>query len=181
MNLPDVRWSNLAVVTFSLAALLSVAAGSGKGVPSGPGATPPPAAPAARKAGPIVIVPGKSIGEVHLGMPRAEVEALGLERHPRYAKMTIPYTVYYDAHGRVRGVEVSLEHAGREVTLEGRRIPGHATFAEAVAAVGGCEKPAPQTGGTVARCHGGVEVRVGGADPAEVWIRIAQPPAGSAP
>ena len=94
-------------------------------------------------------------------MPRAKVEALGLERHPRYAKMTIPYTVYYDAHGRVRGVEVSLEHAGREVTLEGRRIPGHATFAEAVAAVGGCAKPAPQTGGTVARCHGGVEVKGG--------------------
>lgn len=124
----------------------------------------------------VEIVPGERVGEVRIGMTREEVEALGMETHPRFSAMTVPVTAYYDEEGRVRSAEVSLSHVAHDVQVGDVTIPRTADVDAARALFGDCEEPDIADGATTHRCRGGaVKIMIGSGDPIEIWLRTERP------
>lgn len=132
--------------------------------------------PASHSAG-IVLVPKASFGPIALGASKAQIDALGiLKTHPQYSAMTIPYTVYYDANGRAKRVQLSLQYAPADVTIGAVTIPRTATMNEVKALLGDCVDGPLATGGMTSHCRQGtVNVQVGSGSPSEVWIEAALP------
>ncbi len=124
----------------------------------------------------VAVVPGRSVGPVSLGMTRAEVDSLGLEVHPSYSAMTIPFTAYYDDQGVVTSVGVSLRYAPGDITVGEVVIPRGASAQQAAELLADCEEGDVRIGGNITRCRdGGLAVAVGSGDPSEVWVRVPSP------
>jgi ketosteroid isomerase-like protein len=139
---------------------------------------PPARADASDPPGVIVIVPGRRIGPIELGMSRARVTALGpLATHPEYSAMTIPWTVYYDDHDLVHQVEISLPHSPHDIRVDAVTIPKTSGQADIERLLGDCTAPDVREGGTMIPCRsGGLFIAIGSGSPSEVWLRMSTPP-----
>ncbi|MEO7096281.1 MAG: hypothetical protein ABI175_23685, partial [Polyangiales bacterium] len=129
-------------------------------------------------AGPdIELVPKASFGPIKLGATKKEIEALGvLTVHPQYSGMTIPYTVYYDAAGKAKRIQLTFKYAPADVKVGTLTIPRTATFDDVKKLLADCKDEPPATGGTTSKCRGGtVNVSIGGGSPTEVWLEAATP------
>jgi hypothetical protein len=124
-----------------------------------------------------VLTPGESIGQVRLGMSKAEIEALGiLITHPQYSGMTIPISVYYDEAEQAKTVEVSLTHSDKDVSIGELTIPRTAGVNEVRELLGDCQEPEVNKGATMHSCRGGaVFIAIGSGNPNEVWLRVNKP------
>lgn len=123
----------------------------------------------------IELVPKTSFGPIRLGASKADIEALGiLKVHPQYSGMTIPYTVYYDAAGKAKRIQLTFKHAPANVKIGSLTIPRTATFADVKSLLADCKDEPPATGGTTSKCRGGaVNVSIGSGSPSEVWLEAA--------
>jgi hypothetical protein len=120
------------------------------------------------------LVPGESIGQVRIGMSKAEIEALGiLVTHPQYSGMTIPISVYYDESDNAKTVEISLIHTDKDVSIGELVIPKSARVNEIRELLGDCAEPQVNKGATMHACRGGaMSIAIGSGNPDEVWLRI---------
>jgi len=99
-----------------------------------------------------------------------------LKVHPQYSGMTIPYTVYYDAAGKAKRIQLSLKHAPSDVKVGTLVIPRTATYEDVKALLKDCKDEPPAKGGTTSKCRGGtVNVSFGSGSPTEVWLEAALP------
>lgn len=109
-----------------------------------------------------VLVPGKSLGPIKLGVTRADVDATGLVvridpsgQGGDQVNFAGPFTVIFDAAGRVESVAIDLNKVRRGVHVGGALIPPDATLETATTALGPCEFPQPYDGGMAVSCQGG--------------------------
>ncbi len=120
----------------------------------------------------VLIAPGKAVGPIHLGMTRAEVEALRvLAPHPKYPAQTTPYQVIYGDDDRVSSVMISLIGAPTDVRVDRVMLPRGTRFHEARELLGDCTAPNVGFGGGSYTCRGGaIEVLAGSGSPYETWV-----------
>lgn len=142
-----------------------------------PSSDPSPEPVSALAADVIELVPGERIGDVRLGMTRAEVQALAtLAPHPQFSAMTIPITAYYREE-RVSAAEVSLAHADRDVRVGDVVIPRDASIERIRELLDDCEAPDVREGGTFHVCRGGeLQIAIGSGAPGEIWLRTGPRP-----
>jgi hypothetical protein len=140
-------------------------------------AEPKPGLPSQPASGPTYpLVPGEAIGPVHVGMTKAEIEALGiLETHPQFSAMTIPISIYYDEADRAETVEISLTHSDKDVSLGEVVIPRTASIDQIRELVGDCKDPEVNIGATMYSCRGGAMfIAIGSGNPDEIWLRTGK-------
>jgi hypothetical protein len=137
----------------------------------------PAGAPLAATNAAISLVPKASFGPIGLGASKADIEVMGiLKTHPQYSGMTIPYTVYYDAAGKAKRIQLSLMYAASDVTVGNVTIPRSASMDDVKKLLGDCVDEPPAEGGTTSKCRGGtVNVSIGSGNAAEVWLEAALP------
>jgi hypothetical protein len=118
------------------------------------------AAHAAAPPDPPVLVPGKSIGPVRLGLTRAEVDALGMAVSPDPSgqlgdavRHVGPYRVVF-SNERVSQVEFVLSTSPRGVRVGEKTVPPTAKPKDAAAALPGCGAEVAAEGGTIIACDG---------------------------
>jgi hypothetical protein len=123
---------------------------------------------------PIEVVPGKAIGPIQLGMPRAEVARLGMKveqvRSLPQDEIVGRYSVAYDEQNRVRFVHLSLQDAPPCVRYKNQPIPKAIAAAKLAKIFPSCQKEEPGIGGNITRCEkidigdkgawGGVTIRL---------------------
>ncbi len=118
------------------------------------------------------LVPGEALGPVRMGMSKAEVEALGMQVHPKFSAMTIPITVYYDDAEKAKSVEISLAHADKDVSVGDVTIPRSSSVEQIRTLLGDCKEPEINIGATIHPCRGGsVLIAIGSGGPEEIWLR----------
>ncbi len=109
----------------------------------------------------VVLVPGKSIGPLSLGMSRAEIATAGFELKPHPSgKMgpdvgvAEPYDVVFDQN-RVSSIAVALIKAPSGIAVGDHIIPPSASIEEAARAIPRCGSVDRREGGSVISCDGG--------------------------
>jgi hypothetical protein len=117
-----------------------------------------------------VLVPGRSIGPIVLGMTPNEVNKLGMEvkAHPsgqmgEAVRLVGPYYVVFDGD-RVASVTFPLTGSKTGIVVDGRAVPETASFDEVVRSLPKCRPPELREGGTVALCGDGTTLIKSGAE-----------------
>ena len=111
----------------------------------------------------LMVSPAASLGQIRLGMTRAQVAKLGLATSPATDTSTTqtvgPYYVVYDNNGTVDFVSVELRHTRHGLMNGHKVIASDATIAEAANAFSDCGKLEMRLGGNAIVCeHGGISV-----------------------
>ena len=134
---------------------------------------------AAAHSGAPVLVPGRSIGPVVIGMSRDEAGRLGLEVRPHPSgqmgegvRLVGPYYVVFD-RDRVASVTYTLTGSRAGMVVEGRMIPETASLDDVTRAIPKCRQPELREGGVVALCGDGTTLVKTGADhPSVVEVQV---------
>lgn len=114
---------------------------------------------AAEPAAPLVI-PGRSIGQVALGMTRDAVSKLGLPVTPDGGfgddvRLVGPYRVVFDECGKVRRVQFEVTDSPAGVRIGAAHLPATANQKALASALPGCEQEETGEGGNNTLCSGG--------------------------
>jgi hypothetical protein len=109
----------------------------------------------------LVVEPGKGIGQIRLGMTRAEVDALGLPtrthpsgRHGPNVRRIGPYHVEFD-DDKVSSVELNLRRFADGIRIGTQDFGQSVDAKEIAAALPPCKEPEERPGGTVIECDAG--------------------------
>lgn len=129
-----------------------------------------------------VLVPGRSIGPVSIGMGREEVSRLGLEIKPHPSgqlgdnvRLVGPYYVVFD-QDHVVSVAFTLTGSRTGIVVAGRALPETVSLDELSRAIPDCGPAEDREGGKVISCGGGTTlVKSGTEEPTVIEIQIVAP------
>ena len=144
--------------------------------PSAGTASPPPAV--VNDVAPI-LVPGRSIGPIHLDMSRGDVASLGLEIRPHPSgqfsdsvRMVGPYYVVFGDDDLVDSIELNLSSSGTGIRVGSALIAATSSQKQAAAIVPRCGEVEMRLGGNLVRCDGRTLIKVGSMSPDVVEIQV---------
>jgi len=125
-----------------------------------------------------VLLPGKAIGPVHVGMARDEVAGLGLPVRPHPSgqmgdnvRLVGPYYVVFDGE-KVGSVAFTLTGSGTGILVGEKVVPESASLEDVGRALPGCSAAEQLEGGTLIRCGEGTVIKRGTDGPEAIEIQV---------
>lgn len=121
--------------------------------------SPPRAVDAGEDGGAVVVVPGRRIGPLQVGMDRRALSRQGLPvtlyDGGAHRLRAGPYELRFNPQGRVERVSLSMDRAPDGVRLDGTVLPSGADVDRVVSLAPGCTPAVPLDGVATWRCAGG--------------------------
>jgi len=133
------------------------------------------------KPDPTIVVPGRSIGPLSIGMTPTDCARLGLELRPHPSgqlgeavKVAGPYQIVL-REGRVASISLRLRDAQAGISINHRSFGSDATFEQIVKALPECGEIEEREGGTLVTCSGGTTLVKSGSENGTVEIQVVAP------
>jgi hypothetical protein len=127
-----------------------------------------------------ILIPGRSIGPIRLGMTRREAATIGLEVKPHPSgqmgdavRLVGPYYVVFD-DDRVASVAFTLTGSPTGLVFEGKTLAPTLSIDEVARALPNCGPVDVREGGTIIPCAGGTTVVKSALDGA-VEVQVFEP------
>lgn len=130
------------------------------------------------KSGPPVVIPGRAIGPVSIGMTRQELARAGLELKPHPSgqlgdavQIAGPYQIVFQ-EDRVASVALTVKDSPAGISIDNRTFASTATLQQIASALPDCGEVEEREGGAVVTCSGGTTLVKSGGESRSIEIQV---------